>query len=204
MRTSFISMGVLLVMLLSACEMGATPEPTPTETPQPTATTAPTNTPEPTATPQPTETPEPAAAPGYDAVSAYAGAWSGEWVNETFGSSGSAEAEVTVNEDGTLSVTVDLGGSVFGMGDPNPITFQGSYDEDSARVGVEAHPMFGTFELSVVDDSLAVKAENIPVEQISGMEVTGSLTPGELDADYVIHFPDGSAAQGTLNLSHGE
>ncbi len=36
------------------------------------------------------------------------------------------------------------------------------------------------------------------------MEVTGSLTPEELDAGYVIQFPDGTSAQGILNLTHGE
>ena len=64
--------------------------------------------------------------------------------------------------------------------------------------------MFGAFEMSVVEDSLAVKAEGIPVVQIMGIKVTGSLTPEELEAGYVIQFPGGNSAQRTLQLTHGE
>lgn len=204
MRKGLIALGVVCVLLLSACRLGSSPEPTPTNTPLPTATPPPTHTPRPTATPAPTYTPEAKVAPGYDFAAEFAGAWEGEWTNLTFGSSGSAEAIVTVHEDGTLNVTVDLGGSVFGMGDPNPLTFLGTYDERGANVGVEGHPIFGTFQLALEGDSLSVEAENIPVEQISGMDVAGTLTPDRLDAQYVISFPDGTSAQGTLKMTHIE
>ena len=100
-----------------------TPTPTPTETPKPTPTPTPTETPKPT--PTPTETPEPTVpdAPGItspenesvttEAVTAITG--TGEPGAE-ISLSGDAEGTTTVGDDGTWSVSTELGFGEYTVG----------------------------------------------------------------------------------------
>ncbi len=54
------------------------------------------------------------------------GDFEGQWNNTTFGSSGAASMSVESLGGANISVTVDLDGSVFGQGDPDPLVLTGS------------------------------------------------------------------------------
>jgi hypothetical protein len=49
-----------------------------------------------------------------------AGAWTGSWTNETFGSTGPLAVTVKAPKNLRLVITLDLGGMVFGCADPEP------------------------------------------------------------------------------------
>lgn len=206
MKTRTLPVLIGLLVLLAACTPPAEEPPTPTPTPtlEPTPEPSPTTPPEPTDTPEPTATPEPEMAAGYEKASAFAGQWEGDWNNLTFGSSGGAVATVMVNKDGTVSVTADLGGNVFGMSDPPPLTFQGTYGENEARFESMDNPVFGSFVMMLQGEVFTVQAMDVPIERIDLMDVYGSLNQERLDADYIVTFSDGSVAQGTLVLQHVE
>ena len=76
-----------------------------------------------------------------------AGDWTGEWNNDTFGSSASMSLGITVNDDGTASLTFDLLSSdlglPFSMEPPGPITLRGTHDENGLAVDVRGHELFG-------------------------------------------------------------
>ena len=68
----------------------------------------------------------------YQAAQAFQGEWSGSWLNKTFGSTGEASASIRVEPGGQAEFTLDLGGMVFGLIDPDPITYTGTFDETGA------------------------------------------------------------------------
>ncbi len=55
--------------------------------------------------------------------------WEGSWFNETFSSTGSAEADIAITGN-DVSFSLDLGGFVFGVGDPPPVVATGVLNGD--------------------------------------------------------------------------
>lgn len=194
-----LTVGFVLVMILSAC--GQKSEPPPTPTPSPTLKPVPTvtRTPRPTAT----EPPEPAEAPGYDQASPYSGRWEGQWRNITFGSTGDIEVEVMIHPDGRAEISIDIGGFVFGMIDPDPKTYTGTYDADGAVFEVEEDPVFGkvVVMLSFASGEIVGTTEDIPDPTIARMESTGTMTPEEVTGVYTVFFAGGGEATGDVTLS---
>src|SRR6185503_2388841 len=143
----------------------------------------------------------PAQAPGYDWASQFAGDWSGGWRNTTFGSTGGAQATVVINEDGTVEVTLDLGGFVFGVGDPPPMTFTGAYDADGGSFAVQNDPMFGDLSVNVANSgAITGGMENNPLG--FGMTLDGALTVESFELNYAVTLPAGQKARGVLALTH--
>lgn len=156
--------------------------------------------PEPTAPPSPTDTPQPAPPSAYDVAQQFAGSWSGTWANTTYGTTGSADMTVVVNEDGTFEVTIDLGGMVFGAVDPPPLTYSGTYEAGAgASFGGEGDPTFGDVTVSITPDGqLSGRLEGILGG--SGLaEVTGTVTPEMVNLEYSIPI---FSATGTLTMEH--
>ena len=81
-----------------------------------------------------------------------AGDWVGEWNNLTYGSSGPTSMEVIVREDGTVSITFDLDGFVFGLLDPPDITFDMNYDADGRVFDKTGDSPFGDLTLTATAD----------------------------------------------------
>ena len=69
------------------------------------------------------------------AEAGFAGNWAGQWRNNTFGSSGTITAVVTVDTIAqTFRSTTDVNGFVFGQGDPPAETFSGPYTASGASL----------------------------------------------------------------------
>lgn len=189
----------VLMMILSACGQKTEPPPIPTPTPTPKPEPTATQTPRPTAT----EPPEPAEAPGYDQASPYSGRWEGQWRNITFGSTGEIEVEVTIHPDGKAEISIDIGGFVFGMIDPDPKTYEGIYDAEGATFEVEDDPVFGkvVVTISFASGEIVGTTEDIPDPTIARMESTGTMTPEKVTGVYTVFFAGGGEATGDVTLT---
>ena len=126
------------------------------------------------------------------------GTYEGGWTNLTFGSTGPVRLEVTLDETTlVLTVTIDLGGNVFGGSDPPPITVDIEIDDASSQF---SSPLFGGVTATIADGNLMLSATNIPAPGIARMDVSGLVASTGSDLQYLIEFDDGSTAEGTASL----
>jgi len=120
------------------------------------------------------------------AATGYAGTYTGEWNNTTFGSSGSIDIEFGVDAATALATLVlDLGGNVFGVGDPDPL--QAEFDLNAAGPYSGNDPLFGDYTVDIDEAGhLSVVAAAVP--GVGGLELTleGDFTAGEFAGTYVI------------------
>lgn len=190
----FLVILVASLFLLAACDDNDDGETTNGDTPEPQAT-------EELDSPDESED-ESETAPGFDHFSAFSGDWSGGWNNDTFGSTGPITLTIAVNDDGTIDVTIDIDGSVFGVTDPPAKTFSGTYDENGASIEVVGDDLFGDVTVSAgPDGTISVTATAIPVPGIAGFSAEGTATPDGIDVTYTVTFDDGTTAEGTGTLT---
>lgn len=150
-----------------------------------------------TQAPPSTEAPQDTTNPNVVAAQAVAGSYSGEWNNTTFGSSGSIEMSIEVNEAaGFALVTLDLGGNVFGASDPDPTVFEIDLVTGEWLGGADS--VFGDTELSV-DDNGGFVLSSGSVAGVGGLEMsmTGTAVDGGYSGDYEIV----GLAEGTFTLT---
>lgn len=171
------------------------------------STAAPAETTTTTAAPVTTSAPETTeAAPNPLVVAAleFEGRHSGEWNNTTFGSSGSIDLTIEVDEAAeVLIVTTDLGGFVFGGADPDPITYEldlsiGDPDVDVYEFVVD-DGLFGGGTVTLQGTGLRFVAP--AVAGVGGLEmiVEGELTATGMTGFYTIT----GLAEGTLEIVFG-
>ncbi len=186
MRKHVFVMVLLVVLLLSACGKNETPEATATLAPEATMEVPPT----------PTEDPI------FLAIQAYLGSWSGEWRNITFGSSGAVTAIVSADEDGTLSIVVDLDGSVFGASDPEPISYSGKFDAEGAVFNIPGDSLFGDLTITITEDGeVVILGESVPDERIDKISAVGTVSPEGISLEYIVGFTAGDSAVGDMTLT---
>jgi hypothetical protein len=164
-----------------------------------TTTTATSTTAVPSTTAAPSTTADPAAARVAFAL-IYAGEWEGTWDNTTFGSSGPPTMAVTVDADArTAALTIDLGGSVFGAGDPGP--FEVVVDLTAALPYSVATPLLGevTFAINNVGH-FTMDAPDVPAAGIASLEIRGIADPAGIDLGYTVAFEGGGEAEGIASL----
>jgi hypothetical protein len=183
---------------------GPNPTVTPTSPPvTPTATVPPATAPPATATPTRaagTATPTPTSI-----AVGYAGNWTGQWNNTTFGTSGMATLVDTVNTVAqTFDATFTLFGNVFGApAPPPPMHFSGSYASGSFHQNATPigditinFPSPGTFVGSL---------QNVPNPNIARVDFMGTATTSQINMIYTITFTataGGGSANGTMVLNH--
>ncbi|MFQ5554151.1 MAG: hypothetical protein ACE5GC_02115 [Acidimicrobiia bacterium] len=217
MRSRLMIAAAALVVLAAACGdddvviTGDTAAPTtaattaapPTPAAPTTTTAAPTTT---TAAPTtttaaPTTTTTEAVNPLIAAIEGFVGAWTGTWSNTTFGSSGSADFDLEIVEDGVI-VSMDLGGGVFGQGDPAPEEWGfDAFDLLTGGGGLETS-VFGDVSFELSADGITIIADDVPAAGIARFEATGSLTDAPaLVGTYIVTFDAGDTAEGTFEIA---
>ena len=135
-----------------------------------------------------------------------AGDWTGKWDNTTFGSSASMSLGITVNDDGTASLTFDLLssdlGAPFGLEPPGPITLDGTHNENGLTVDVRGHELFGDMVAFISSAGrLQADATMDGAPGIIAMGIMGTFTEDGMEASYKIVFSDGSEATGTATFT---
>lgn len=147
--------------------------------------------------------------PSYDDYKAVAGTSTGEWQNLTYGTSGDSSTVVEVNPDGTTAFTLDLGGLVFGLLDPDAKTYESTYDETGAVFTAEDDDLFGDVTITIENNGndtaqITFEGLNVPVAGISSITAEGTLYDDSVDLDYTITFVDSLTATGVMNLTKTE
>ena len=133
---------------------------------------------------------------------AYLGTWTGRWTNTTFGSSGSVLVEIIDNGDGTLTVTVDLGGFVGGLIDPDPESDIVSVNADGSVNYNGSHDMLGELNVSVSGDGqLEIDTPNIVTSGFDDFSVTGTVTETMANLSTSVNFTGGGSATGTVTAT---
>ena len=143
-----------------------------------------------------------AAAERVAAAQGYAGTYAGEWTNTTFGSSGAVEVVFGVAAaTATASLSLDLGGSVFGGGDPDPVVVD--FDLTAGGPYAGTSDLFGDFTVEVdADGHLVMTAPAVPGLGGMTMVTEGDFTADGFAATYLITNPAGSTfAEGTMEAA---
>jgi hypothetical protein len=133
------------------------------------------------------------------AAQALAGTYTGEWTNTTFGSSGGVGVVFEVDAAAaTATLALDLAGSVFGGGDPEPLIVE--FDLSIGGPYAGSNGLFGDFTVEVdADGHVVMTAPSIPALTGMTMVTEGEFTGSGFAATYVITHPAGSVfAEGTM------
>lgn len=199
-----------LVLVIAACgddddagttEAPAAPAPAPAPTDAPAA-PAPTDAAAPDPTDAPAASPEDTArALRIAAAELLAGEWSGEWNNTTFGATGPIDVTVTVDSNAAvLLANYDIGGSVFGQGDPKPGDFEIDLIFGPPYEGGTG--LLGRYTIDIgYDGSFTLTAPVVPADGIASMTLTGTLGPAGFSATYAIKFSHVGSAEGTIEAT---
>lgn len=200
----------LLGIVLAACGGGSpvatgAPSAQPaTQAPGPTITQAPATAAPATAEPA-TSAPQASTNP-LGLATLFQGTWAGTWTNTTFGSNGPLSLVVTTNPGaGTVTLTIDIGGNVFGEPDPDPDTVtitpdgDGTFTYDSERFG----EVTVTLDVTAAGGEIKITAPDVPSARIATFSATSTVTSlTTLDFDYEVTFEDGGApAEGVATLT---
>lgn len=134
------------------------------------------------------------------ALEAGAGTYSGTWTNTTFGSSGPMEMVIAVDGEEVV-FDVDLGGSVFGQGDPDAESARISIDELLGGETIES-AVFGPLSMTIdpATGTMTMTADAVPAGGIAAFEST--VTPGGTESGagtYLVTFDDGTTAEGLVD-----
>jgi hypothetical protein len=100
--------------------------------------------------------------------------------------------EIIVREDGTASLIFDLDANVFGMFDPDPITFDFGFDADGAIFEASEDSVFGDLVFVLTADGWAMSSESAIAFIVFTAE--GTFTVGAPD--------DSWTSDGTFVLQH--
>ena len=138
--------------------------------------------------------------PLLQAVAGIAGSYEGEWRNTTFGSTGPIEITLTVEDDGTVTVEMDLGGFVFGESDPDPESMVFNISDTTEGATVES-VVFGTMTLSIAGAGFQIDAPDVPSDSIASMQVVAAYAEGSFTGTYTIEFEGGGGAEGEFDAT---
>jgi hypothetical protein len=127
------------------------------------------------------------------------GTWMGSWFNTTFSSTGPATLVLTVLNDSSMLVVLDLDGFVGGMADPDAWIVNGKYDADSLSVDTAATE--GTLRLRwSADDSVSWVFSNMTTPGFSSHVGGGIGRSDSINLTYTVFFTPSGSADGTVTL----
>ena len=133
---------------------------------------------------------------------AYLGLWTGTWTNTTFGSSGSVSVNIVDNGNGTVAVTVDLGGFVGGLMDPDPRTDNVTINADGSANYSEIQDMLGELNVTLSDNGqLNISTPNIPTTGFDSFTTSGTVSATSVALTTNVIFTGGGSASGTVNAT---
>lgn len=129
-----------------------------------------------------------------------AGEWVGDWRTGASGETGSFSANVRVDAaTPSATISIDLGGEVFGEGDPDPFEFV--VDLAAAPPYAAWAPPLGDFTFYMTDrGAFTLEAADVPAPGIVSFAATGTAASGRVGLDYTVAFNDGTEVRGRCTL----
>ena len=113
------------------------------------------------------------------------GTYTGEWQNTTFGSVGSIDATFAVDPaTAVATLTMDLGGNVFGSPDPDPVLAEFDLNGEGPYNGTSE--LFGDYTISYSDGHLTFEAASVPGVGGKKMTLDGDFAAGGFSGTYTI------------------
>ena len=132
------------------------------------------------------------------AAAAFAGVYTGEWQNTTFGSIGETNITVEVNEDAKfVLITIDLDGNVFGGANPDPFVIELDLVEEPPYMFTTDLMGEATLE---IDEAGNVTLEAPSVPGLGGLPL---MVEGSMGSEITYTIGDGAGgvfAEGVLAL----
>jgi hypothetical protein len=138
-------------------------------------------------------------------VSGAAGTWTGTWVNNTAGQSGSLSLGITVNTTAqTAAIVTTLGGSFFGGAAPPPATFSGPFNAQSLSIN-QVDPNYGTVGITWGQPDypgrIVGSLTALPNASISRVDFTGVANGNNIALSFTITLATGATQTGTASVS---
>jgi hypothetical protein len=138
---------------------------------------------------------------------AFEGTYTGTWTNQTYGSTGSINVVVKLDRvAGTVSVTLTLGGEVFGSPAPAPETI--TYKPTGAlTLDYSGHSViFGDVTVhltpSPTSATITFHGANVPSQRVSTFDAKGTIAAKTISFTYTVSFRDGTAdAHGVATIT---
>lgn len=114
-----------------------------------------------------------------------AGTYTGEWTNTTFGSTGTINATFSVDASTAIaSLTMDLGGNVFGSPDPDPLAAEFDLHGEGPYAGT--NELFGDYTIEYSDGHFSFTAPSVPGVGNLEMTIEGDFVDGTFSGTYTI------------------
>jgi len=132
---------------------------------------------------------------------AYAGNWTGNWVNNASQNKGTGTMAIVLDTPAqTMQFTVVFFGLVFGIQNPPPLSFTGPYTATSVSVNVPT-PV-GTLTATIAAGGQitgnVVAGPGLPITRI---DFTGTATPNLVTINFTLSLTGGGTAPGVLTFS---
>lgn len=133
---------------------------------------------------------------------AYLGLWTGTWTNTSFGSTGSVSVNIVDNGNGTVAVTVDLGGFVGGILDPDPRTDNVTINADGSASYSSTQDMLGELNITVSSSGeLQISTPDIPTTGFDSFTIGGNVTNTSASLSGTVIFTGGGSASAVVNAT---
>ncbi len=132
----------------------------------------------------------------------YAGSWSGNWTNTTFGSTGTTTLGIAVDTNAkTVSLTSSSTGNVLGQGGVAQQSRMSAYDDTGFQLSTTVSP-YGDVTLTV-DGQGAITASgaNVPAAGIDSWTANGTITTTVIQLSFTVNFTGGGTAVGTITIN---
>jgi hypothetical protein len=138
-------------------------------------------------------------------AASFAGVWQGAWSNTTFATGGAVSLSLEFDlPNQRVTGTLDLDGSVFGLGDPPAETLTGTLTPDGI-VFAGTSVALGNYRLELDSGcSLTGTLTGLPSIDLYSLDLAGTIATGEISIAYTIYFSasgGGGTANGTLLLT---
>lgn len=136
---------------------------------------------------------------------AYLGEWIGTWTNTTNNTSGPASFVVVRSGDSAITLTVDLGGNVFGAGDPVAESFVLSLGASSATLTTQSTATYGQLSGRLEGDgTVTANAVGVTVGNVRSFTLDGQWRANDIDLEVALTYAAGSTpdtARAVLRLN---
>ena len=134
------------------------------------------------------------------------GSWSGTWTNITFGSGGSISATVEISTSVGV-VTIDVGGAVFGLLDPDPEMISSTLSSAGSTISLVAESaVAGPVMITITPNGsggfdFTASGTSVPALAIASFTATGTQIGSTITGTSTPTFAGGGTASVSFTLT---